>query len=327
MKVLCHMADRPVDFSKLYRQIPELHFVEARTDEEFGREIVDADILIGWTADYSLNIAELARRNARQLKFVHVCTSGIDTPLKHGGFPQGVVVANVAGLKAITIAEHGMALLLNYARRLPELEAARRAGRWLRRDAYPLVTLQGLTIALLGMGHVGQAIAKRAKAFEMRVIGISRGYRPDALVEEVVSRENIRDALRQADALMICAPSDSGTLGIIDAEKLACMKRNAILINLARGDIVVEADLMAALKERTIAAAALDVMMQEPPDPSSPIWTLDNLFMTPHLAGIGRDETEALIAMLADNLRLYLAGKPLKRVVFRDGQLVDSNLP
>ena len=327
MKALVHLAERKVSLAALYAQFPQIDFVEARADDEFGREIANADILIGWTADYSMNVAELARRNARQLKFVHVCTSGIDTPLKHGGYPAGVVVANVAGLKAVTIAEHGMALLLNFARRLPELETARRQGRWIRRDAYPLLTLQGQTLALLGMGHVGQAIARRAKAFDMRVIGISRGYRPDALVDEVDSRENIDHALAQADVLMICAPSERGTLGIINAQRLAAMKPNAILINLARGDIVVEDDLMEALRRKTIAAAALDVTMHEPPDPSSPIWTLDNLFLTPHLAGIGRDETEALVVMLAENLRLYLDGKPLKRVVYRDGQLVDSSLP
>ena len=328
MKVLCHMADRAVSFQTLYRKFPDVQFSEARTDDEFAREIVDADVMVGWTNNYTRAIADLAKANAKQLKLVQVCTSGIDTPLKNGGFPPGVVVANAAGLKAVTIAEHGMALLLNHMRSLPELETARREKRWLRRDMYPrLFSLQGMTLVILGMGHVGQALARRAKAFDMHVIGVSRGYRPDHNVDEVLPRDRIRDALRRADAVMIAMPSDASTQGLINAEKLACMKPSALLINLARGDIIVEDDLIAALRAKTIVGAAIDVTMTEPPSPDSAIWSLDNLVMTPHVAGIGRDETDALVAMIAENLRLFIAGQALKRVVYRDGQMLDSNLP
>ncbi len=317
MKVVCHLAERKTDLTPLFALFPQIEFTIARTDDDFARDIADAEIMIGWTADYSTRIAELAKSRAENLKFIQFCTSGIDTPLKNGGFPPNVIVANCAGLRAANIAEHGFGLILHHTRQLAFAEEARRQKRWTRSETSQRIRpLRGSTLCILGMGHVGQALARRAKSFDMRVIAVSRAYEPDDVVEECFLREQLNDALAQADFVAICLPSESATQGLMNINRFHAMKRSALLINLARGDILVESDLIEALQTGLIAAASLDVTHDEPPDQNSPLWTLDNVTLTPHVAGAGREDADILIGMIAENLRLFLSGKPLRRVVY-----------
>jgi D-2-hydroxyacid dehydrogenase (NADP+) len=150
----------------------------------------------------------------------------------------------------------------------------------------------------------------------MRVIGVSRAYEPDGLVEEVFPRERVTEALAQADAVLMSMPSTAETRGFLDAEKFAAMKPNTFVINVARGDLIDEDDLIAACESGAIGGAGLDVQAEEPLPADSPLWDVENIVISPHVGGGGGGPKDtALDDMLIENLRLYLAGEPLKRLV------------
>ena len=229
-----------------------------------------------------------------------------------------MTVANVAGLRGPTLAEHAFALLLFLAHRFRAVEAARQSHSWQREEITPTIaSLKGQTLVVIGMGATGQSMARKARAFDMRVIGVSRAYEPDDLVEEVFPRERVNEALAQADAVLMSMPSTAETRGFLDAEKFAAMKPGAFVINVARGDLIDEDDLIAACESGTIGGAGLDVTVEEPTPADSPLWDVENIVLSPHVGGGGGGgpEDTALNDMLIENLRLYLAGEPLKRLV------------
>lgn len=177
-----------------------------------------------------------------------------------------------------------------------------------------MVSLRGRTLAILGMGAVGRAVAPRARAFEMEVIAVSQSYRPDDLVDEVVPRERAAEALARADAVVVCMTSAPETRGFLDAARLGAVKPGAFLVNVARGDLVDEAALAAACRSGALAGAALDVTAEEPTPPESPLWDLPNVVLTPHIAGAGDRDDGRLIGLFAENLRRFLEGEPLRHL-------------
>ena len=315
MKVVLHVAWRANDLRPLAARFADLSFAITRTDEDFAREITDADILVMWSAEYTPTISRLCRETAHRLKWLQFTTSGIDTALKNGGFNPGLVVTNCAGLRAVNLAEHAFTLLLFLARQMRTFEKGRDRGLWLRSSARAVVSLQNTTLLILGMGAIGQAVARRARAFDMNVIAVSRAYRPDGLVQEVFARNEALSAFAKADWIAVCLPSNSETRGFVDCRAFAAMKRSAVLVNVSRGDVIVEDDLAEACANGVIAGAGLDVTTVEPLPETSRLWTLDNVVITPHIGGQGNDETELLIKMVSENLRLYIDGQELLRRV------------
>jgi phosphoglycerate dehydrogenase-like enzyme len=192
------------------------------------------------------------------------------------------------------------------------VEAARAGRRWATREVFPhAVSLKGRTMAIVGLGAIGQAAARKARGFDMRVIGVSRGYPSDGLVETVFARDAAHAAFREADVILIAAPSEDGTRGLIGAAALAVMKPAAIILNVSRGDIIDEAALAEACRGGRIAGAGLDVTEREPLAADSPLWGLDNVLVTPHVGGAGSDQLGQLLDMVGDNLERWLAGAPL----------------
>ena len=179
MKIVLHVGDRSNDLRPLARGFPDITFAITRSEEEFAREIIDAEVLVMWSAEYSPRISHLCRTAARRLKWLQFTTSGIDTALKNGGLPLGIFVTNCAGLRAANLAEHAFALFLFLARRMRAFEDARERRVWLRDVGKEMVSLQNTTMLILGMGAIGQAVARRARAFDMNVLAVSRAYRPD----------------------------------------------------------------------------------------------------------------------------------------------------
>ena len=318
MKVVYNSRVKPADISYLTDQFPELDFVVTYGPDDVARELGDAEVMFVSNRVYMEDMVAAVNANAGKLKLIHFTTSGIDKGLKAGGFPPSVTVANVAGLRAPTLAEHAFALLLCLSHQFRAIEAARKQHAWLRDEITPTVTaLQGKTMAVIGMGATGQEIARKARAFDMRVIGVSRAYEPDDLVDEVFPRERANEALAQADAVMLSMPSTPETRGFMNAERFAAMKPTAYIVNIARGDLIDEDDLIAACKSGTIGGAGLDVQAREPTPPDSGLWEVDNIVISPHVGGGGNagEVDTPMFDMLAENLRLHLAGEPLKRVV------------
>jgi phosphoglycerate dehydrogenase-like enzyme len=293
---------------------PEVDMVPVHDPETLAEIVKGAEILVTSNRIYLPDVARAVRDNADALRWMHFTTSGIDNALKNG-LPPDVPVTNSSGMHARCVAAHAMTLLLAVTRRLADCAAARPRRDWIRDVVHgDLATLENKTMALIGLGAIGQDIARKAKAFDMRVIGVSRaGEAP--YVDELRPRERLHETLAEADVVMVATGYSPETHHIIDAVALAAMKPSAILVNIGRGALVDEPELIAALKDGRLRAAGIDVTEVEPLPADSPLWDLPNLVLTPHIAGAGNDNNDVLFDILSRNLKLYLARQPFARVV------------
>ena len=315
MKFALFVRANRFDFDELARRHPGHEFAVTHSREELARVLADADALITWTVPYDESFAAMIKETAKRLKWIQFTTSGIDSALRAGGFPKGVVVTNSAGLAAPMVAEHAFALMMMVGHRLRDTEAAARRRDWRPDLRQNMIALYRKTICIVGLGAVGQEAARRARGFAMKVIGVSRAYRPDELVDKVYPREELYAALAQADVVLLSTLAAADTAGLINARSLGALKPGAILINIARGELIDEDTLATACREGRLAGAGLDVTTVEPLPRSSPLWALPNVVITPHIAGGGSDNSAQLLEIVDENIRRFTAGEPLTRVV------------
>ena len=172
-------------------------------------------------------------------------------------------------------------------------------------------TLEEATLVIVGFGSIGQEIARKAKAFDMRVITVTRAGRAGPTVDQAVTREQLHEVLPQADIVVLCLPVEPDTIRMFGDAEFARMKTDALFVNVGRGDLVDEDALIRALAAKRIGGAALDVTTVEPLPADSPLWTFDNVLISPHSAGTGNDGAGRFIALITENLRRYRAGEPL----------------
>lgn len=216
---------------------------------------------------------------------------------------HGVTVTNTPGVSAVSVAEHALALLLAVARRIPRADAETRQGRWPRRG---MVQLHGKTLGVVGLGAVGRQMARLGAGIGMRVIAWT--LHPElALGFDLAPLEEL---LRTSDALSLHLRLSGRTRGLIGRRELELMKPAAILVNTARAAIVDEAALVEALEANRVAGAGLDVFATEPLPHGHPLTRLDNVVLTPHLAGVTSEALEAGLEMAIDNIWNFLAGRP-----------------
>ena len=188
-------------------------------------------------------------------------------------------------------------------------------------------SLAGSTLVVVGLGSVGRSIARKAGAFGMRVVGVSRRGRPIPHCERVVPHTQFREVLPEADALVLALPLTEETFHLLGRDELARMKPGAVVVNIARGGLIDEPALIAALQQGRLAGAGLDVVENEPLAPDSPLWAMQNVLLTPHIGGRGGvEQDQRLAAFLADNLRRFLAGGELRNQVDpRTGLALDAH--
>jgi phosphoglycerate dehydrogenase-like enzyme len=189
-----------------------------------------------------------------------------------------------------------------------------RASRWTRRVSEPLA---GKTLGILGLGAIGQELARKAAALEIRVIGTKRRPAPLPHVAKVYPPEAIDEVLGAADFVLLLLPSTKDTENLIDARRLAAMKKSAWLLNFARGALIVDADLIAAVKSKAIAGAVLDVFRQEPLPSDHPFWTTGGIYVWPHIGGGHPQRDVAVAEVFIANAKRYLAGEKLETEVDR----------
>lgn len=250
---------------------------------------------------------------APAVRWLHTPSAGVDHLLIPPVLDRDITLTNSAGVHAIPIAEFVLAYLLSHVKRLPAYAAAQAEARW-NRAAEP-GELYERTMLILGAGGIGQAIAERAAGFGMRVWGTRRRPRPTPGLERVVGMAEWRSLLPEVDFLVVAAPLTDETRGMVDAAALAALKPGAYLVNIARGPIVDEAALVAALEQGRLAGAALDTFDTEPLPPESPLWRLPNLTITPHATAHSPRMRERQIGLFLENLRRFRAGEPLLNVV------------
>lgn len=305
--------DEPI--VQLVQDFPQLQWAIVSSPAEIAREIGAAAILVTSNRVCTLAYGEALRANAEQsLRWIHFTSAGIDGGLRMG-LPDGVMVTNSTGVKAAMVSEHALALLLALVRGLPDMQSYRLDRRWRHDDAIANVrTLAGAVVCVIGLGSIGRAVARKAKAFDARVISVSREGSAGGDIDEVFPRARVGEALARADAVVICTSSDPTSRHLIGADALAAMKPTAFLVNVARGDLLDGAALADALEAGLIAGAALDVTEVEPLQSTSPLWDLPNLIISPHVAGGGSTGYPQQKALFADNLSRFAAGEPLLNV-------------
>jgi phosphoglycerate dehydrogenase-like enzyme len=207
-----------------------------------------------------------------------------------------------------------MGVILAFSRRLHVAVRSQIARKWDRRGTIG-EEVAGQVVGVLGLGTIGRALAVRAAAFDMRVIGTKRTPAAIPHVEKVLAPEGTDQVLREADYLVIALPLTPATEGLIDSRALSLMKPTAVLINVGRGRVVKEDALIDALRRGVIAGAGLDVFEREPVPGDSPLYEMENVIMTPHIAGASRTYFDRVIPFFCENLRRYLDGRQLLNVV------------
>ena len=299
------------------KEFPEVEAVKAHDLESLANALDGAEIFHVYNSAFTAEFAKLMRDKGRALKWIQFTTVGIDVALRMG-LPDGVWVTNSGDVSQRVLAGHAIALMLGVMRGFRRFEPMR-AERDYARQTLPryMVAPDGGRMVILGMGRIGQDVARKAKAFDMEVICVTRAAAPAVPeIDRVVRREKIDDVLPGADVVMIAMPLDASTLGFFNAERIGLMKETAILVNISRGKVVDEAALARALAENRILGAGLDAFAREPLPAESPLWDLPNVLMTPHVGGNGgRELWRRLSELVRDNTRRYLSGAPLKHVV------------
>lgn len=260
---------------------------------------------------------------AENCRWLQIFSAGADNLLmKH---PQArdrdFQLTNVSGIHAISITEHIFSLLLTLARDIDGAIRVQKDRNWRKvgrnRDRRPVQEVAGSTLCLLGVGNIGRRVALAARAFDMRVVAVRRHYRlalPQA-VEACYGLHNMAEALAQADWVVCCLPHTRETHEAIGADQFRAMQSGAYFINIGRGKVVKEPDLVQALAEGGIKGAGLDVTYEEPNPDASPLWDMDNVVLTSHYSGLSVDYGCRACEIFIDNLQRYVEGRPLRNLV------------
>jgi phosphoglycerate dehydrogenase-like enzyme len=299
---------------------PQLEFIHARTEEAIGEAVQEAEIYFGY------RLPKEALVGAKRLKWIHVPAASIQPLAELGLLERNITVTNSRGLHAGPISEHVIGCMLVFARKFIECWEYqldhRYAAREILTEGSAIGELRGKTVVILGLGSIGTEIARLAKAFNMRVVGVKKNTddRPE-MVDQIFPASDFRQTLPEADYLVIAVPHTAATEGMIGETELKSLKKTCVLINIARGGIIEKDALMRSLKEHWFRGAALDVFHSEPVPPNSELYDLPNVFMTPHTSGVSAlEHWPRMMELFAENLRRYVANQPLMNVVdLREG--------
>jgi phosphoglycerate dehydrogenase-like enzyme len=307
-KILIHQAEDPALLGRVQAVVPAATVVATQDDAAALREIRDADAFYG-------KITPELLAAAGRLRWIQSPAIGLERTMFPELIAHPVVMTNPRGIFSDNIADHVMALVTAFARQIHLLVRHQLRHAW-RTDDYRVIHLPDCTLGIVGLGGIGSAVARRAAAFEMRVIAVDarRTDRP-AEVAELWPQERLPDLLAQSDFVVLCAPETPETRGLFGSATFKMMKRSAYLINIGRGKVVQLDPLVEALRAGEIAGAGLDVFEIEPLPANHPLWDMENVIITPHVAGYGPHIDERRIQVLLENARRFVAGQPLLNIV------------
>ncbi len=249
-----------------------------------------------------------------RLKWIQGSTAGMDYWLGKPGLREDVILTCARGSHRVQMPENILGTLFFLTKPLMHCVLSQRESRWTKRVSEPLA---GKTLGILGLGAIGQELARKAAALELKVIGTKRSPAPLAHVDKVYPPEATDEVLGASDFVLLLLPSTADTENFIDARRLRAMRRSAWLLNFARGALIVDADLIEAVRSKTIAGAVLDVFRKEPLPAEHPFWTTDGIIVLPHIGGGHPARDEGVAEVFVANARRFLAGEPLETVVDR----------
>jgi phosphoglycerate dehydrogenase-like enzyme len=255
---------------------------------------------------------ERVLEDAPGLRWLQIHPAGAERPIYHKLRERGVKVTTGSGATAVTVAQSTLAAVIALNRRFPLLADAQRRHAWEPRwgERAPR-DLKGQCAVIVGLGPIGRNVARLLKVVGMSVIGVRRSPEPVAPCDRTVAYADLATVLPGADVLILCCPVSPLTLGLIDAAALAAMPTGALLVNVARGEVAREEDVIAALASDKLAGAYLDVFAHEPLDPASRLWDMPNVIISPHTAGHSQGQQEAVLEIFLDNLQRWCARRPL----------------
>ncbi|MET1124333.1 MAG: phosphoglycerate dehydrogenase [Archaeoglobaceae archaeon] len=250
----------------------------------------------------------------RKLKIIGRAGVGVDNIDIEAATQRGIVVVNAPGGNTASTAEHTIALILAAARKIPQADKSVKEGKW-ERKKFVGIELRGKTAGIIGLGRIGYEVAKRCKALEMNVIAYDPYIPAERAAQIGVKLVDFDTLLRESDVITVHVPKTKETIGLIGREAFEKMKDGVIVVNAARGGIVDEEALCEAVKSGKVFAAALDVYEKEPPDPENPLFKLENVVTTPHIAASTREAQRSVGMIIAEDIVRFAKGLPAKNAV------------
>lgn len=275
-------------------------------------DLQDCEVLFG-------NFPPADLKYIPNLKWVATASAGVDAYVADDIYPHpGVILTNSSGAYGIAIAEHLLTVTLMLLRRMREYEEGQRQKRW--KYLGKIRSVFGSTVTIVGIGNIGGNFAKRCKAMGATVRGVKRtpGEKPE-YIDELYLTEELDQAIQGADVVALCLPGTNQTQHIITEKQLNAMKPGAILLNIGRGTAIDQQALCQALESGHLGGAGLDVTDPEPLPPESPLWTMGNVVLTPHISGNDSLDytTETILDLFIENLSHYVKGEPMHNVIDR----------
>jgi phosphoglycerate dehydrogenase-like enzyme len=289
---------------------PELTIKTFGTRDEALRHAGWADIMMCFGPQVRIDFF----KDTPRLKWVHSLGTGTDGITDSPYLGKDVIVTATRGIHGAPISEMALLMMLAFNRDLRRIERQRSERKW---ERYPGTTLDGKTVGILGLGAIAETMGPRFKAFGMNVVGISRTRRAIAGFDAVYPRAEMTEAVRDLDYFILLLPLEDDSRNIVGDKVLAAMKPTAFLINLARGGVLDEDALLRALTEKRIAGAALDALATEPLPKDNPLWSLPNVFITPHIGGFVDTYVRDAAMQFEQSLAAFQAGNP-DRMIHRE---------
>jgi D-2-hydroxyacid dehydrogenase (NADP+) len=305
----------PADTAPRMRaRFPKMRIVHLPDFNGLEQELADTDIFMG----YSLAANQLPL--APRLKWIHAVSAGVTQFMYPELRESGVVVTNATTVHCVPIAQHILGMLVALARRFPDSLRHQQQARWAQNELWTAPVkpreLRDQVLLFIGFGAIGREAAKLVRPLGMRIWAVTHSGRADSdLAERAFPSLKLHEALPEADFVVVAAPDTPQTRNMLGARELALMKPSSYLINVARGTLIDEPALIDALQRNVIAGAALDVTAKEPLPPESPLWRLNNAFITPHVSGATENTWQREEELIAENLNRWFAGKELLNLV------------
>ncbi|MGO9049981.1 MAG: D-2-hydroxyacid dehydrogenase [Xanthobacteraceae bacterium] len=287
---------------RLQAEFPTLQFVLAHKASELPADIADIDVLIS----FGIELKDEFYRRAARLKWVQCLATGVDHVLRCPSLEPETLLTSGRGIHGVPMRETIVFLMMGVARDVRRLAEAQKAHVWERRY-WSLFC--GKTAVIVGVGVIGIATAKLLKAFEMKVVGVTRTPRAIEGLDEIMPTDKLKEAAARADYLINILPATNDNLLLFDGAVFAAMKPSAYYISAGRGQTVDEPALIEVLRGRRIAGAGLDVFQTEPLPADSPFWDLPNAFVLPHLGGYTSEYEDLIMPLIIENMRHFLAGR------------------
>lgn len=314
MKILFSFDLKDKYLESIKDSFDNIEFKKSEDMDVLTKEIKDTDVLVAMLMrKFDTDLIKMGDN----LKWIQSWSAGVDKFLEDNSFKylkeNEITLTSVKGIHKDSMSEQVMGYLISFSRRLPELMELKKKKVW---DRLKVDYLKDKTLSIFGLGAVGKEVAQKAQAFKMNVIGVKRNTNVEIPgVQEIYSPDQAEKVLNKSDYVVVTMPLTEETRCYFDYDKFAAMRETAYFINVARGEIVKEEEMIKALNEDLIAGAALDVFVEEPLPKESPLYEMDNVILTPHTSGLFPDYNKEAVQIFKNNLRLFLEDKELMNVI------------